>query len=150
MKLAEALIDRADLQKRIEQLNVRLSSNARVQEGESPAENPEKLLSELNDCITRLEELICRINLTNSATEVEGKTLTAWIAHRDCLTKKTEILRSFLYAASQLGMRTGKNEIIIRSTVSVEQIQKDVDLLSKELRETDTKIQAANWTTDLL
>lgn len=150
MKLAEALIERADLQKRIEQLNVRLSNNARVQEGETPAENPVKLLSELDECIARLEDLICRINLTNSATVINGKTLTAWIAHRDCLMKKAEIMRGFLYTASQLGMRTGKNEIIIRSTVSVEQLQKDADLLSKELRETDTTIQAANWTTDLL
>lgn len=150
MKLAEALIERADLQKRIEQLNVRLSNNARVQDGELPAENPVNLLAELDTCIARLEDLICRINLTNSNSIVEGKTLTAWIAHRDCLNKKTEILRNFLYTASQLGMRSGKNEIIIRSTISVEKIQKEVDLLAKELRETDTKIQAANWTTDLL
>lgn len=48
MKIAEALIERADIQKRIEQLRDRLSNNALVQEGEEPAEDPTSLLSELD------------------------------------------------------------------------------------------------------
>ena len=37
MKLAEALQERADLNRRLEQLRVRLCNNATVQEGEKPA-----------------------------------------------------------------------------------------------------------------
>lgn len=37
MKLAEALMERADLQKRLMQVGSRLRNNARVQEGEIPA-----------------------------------------------------------------------------------------------------------------
>jgi ABC-type hemin transport system substrate-binding protein len=48
MKLAEALILRADTQKRIEQLKQRLNANARVQQGEKPAEDPKKLMTELD------------------------------------------------------------------------------------------------------
>ena len=40
MKLAEALINRADLQRRMNALEIRLNNNARVQEGEVPAEDP--------------------------------------------------------------------------------------------------------------
>ena len=47
MKLAEALNQRADLQKRIAQLRERLSNNVKVQEGDQPAENPEDLFKEL-------------------------------------------------------------------------------------------------------
>jgi len=47
MKLAEALHLRADLQKRIAQLGDRLNNNARVQEGDEPAEDPAVLLAEL-------------------------------------------------------------------------------------------------------
>ena len=43
MKLAEALQERADLKRSIEELKNRLSRNALVQEGEAPAEDPEKL-----------------------------------------------------------------------------------------------------------
>ena len=43
MKLAEALILRADCQKRIAQLKSRLLTNAKVQEGDAPAEPPQEL-----------------------------------------------------------------------------------------------------------
>lgn len=38
MKIAEALILRADIQKRISQLKARLNNNAKVQENEEPTE----------------------------------------------------------------------------------------------------------------
>ena len=47
MKLAEALANRADLQRRIEQMRGRLQKSALVQEGESPPEKPEELLEEM-------------------------------------------------------------------------------------------------------
>ena len=40
MKLAMALSERADLQRRIAELSGRLENNAKVQEGERPAEDP--------------------------------------------------------------------------------------------------------------
>lgn len=150
MKLAEALIERADLQTRIEAMQSRLNNNARVQEGEKPTEDPMKLLAELDTMTAQLEELIHRINLTNSVTKIEDTTITGLIAHRDCLTKKVVILRNFLNNAAQLYQRATRSEIVIKSTVSVSELQVKVDALSKELRETDTKIQAANWTTDLI
>ena len=51
MKLAEALQERADNSRRIEQLKVRLTDNALIQEGDQPAEDPQELLKELNKCI---------------------------------------------------------------------------------------------------
>ena len=150
MKLAEALIERADLQKRIDQLEDRLQNNALVQDGEEPAEDPVVLLAELTALSTSLEDLITRINLTNASASVDGKTLTALIAKRDCLTKRIRVLRRFLSAASQTAMRSRGSEIIVKSTVPVREMQKTVDDLSKSLRETDTAIQSANWSTDLL
>lgn len=70
MKLAEALILRADCQKRIEQLKQRLIRNAKVQEGDQPAEEPEKLLEELERIAGDVLLLIRRINRTNAATEL--------------------------------------------------------------------------------
>jgi len=68
MKLAEALQERADLNRNIEQLKNRLSSNALVQEGEQPVECPENLKQELDASISRLSYLIARINRTNCQT----------------------------------------------------------------------------------
>ena len=64
MRLAEALNLRADINKRISQLGERLRANAKVQEGDTPAENPEELLAELDRLTAELEELMGRINLT--------------------------------------------------------------------------------------
>ena len=76
MKLATALSERADLQKRISELSVRLNNNAKVQEGEAPSEDPSALLLELDGCLTRLEELMARINKTNQETRQGGVTIT--------------------------------------------------------------------------
>ena len=45
MKLAEALLLRADLQKKVISLKKRIGENAKVQEGDTPSENPVELLS---------------------------------------------------------------------------------------------------------
>ena len=142
MKLAEALALRSDLQKRAAQLQVRLNNNARVQEREKPAENPQTLLAELEDLVTR-------INLTNSAPLPTGETITALLSRRDCLSKKTETLRNFLACASNLTSRSTRGEIRVYSTVQVPELQKQVDALSRQLRELDTRIQGLNWTIEL-
>lgn len=155
MKIAEALIERADIQKRIEQLRDRLSSNALVQEGEEPAEDPTSLLTELDRLEKRLCELVARINLTNTNTVSGGMvsggmTVTEMLALRDCLAQKNDIMRDFLRAASQKWMRGRGSEIVVKSTVSVSELQKQVDDISKQLRELDTRIQGINWNTDLI
>ena len=150
MKLATALSERADLQRRIAELGIRLNNNAKVQEGEKPAEEPKALLEELNRDFVRLEELIARINHTNNVTKYADKTLTDYIARRDCLKQKISIMRSFLDRSSEKVARYSKTEIKIMSTIEVADIQKEVVMLSKELRETDEKIQELNWTTELI
>ena len=54
MKLAEALQERADLQKRIDQLEARIQSSALVQEGETPPEDPLALMEETESCLLHL------------------------------------------------------------------------------------------------
>ena len=149
MKLATALSERADIQRRLTELQNRLKNNAKVQEGEEPAEDPKFLLKELNGLLERLEWLMARINLTNSVTISEGKRLTELLARRDCLSKRLAILRGFLDAASAKVDRYSQKEIRILSTVKVAELQKQVDDASKELRELDERIQSLNWTTEL-
>ena len=150
MKLAIALSERADLQRRLSEMEIRLNNNAKVQEGEEPSESPSELMEELDRIIGRMEELMTRINLTNCSTVYEGKTITDLLAHRDCLKSKIRIMRNFLDNASNKVSYMSGSEIKIRSTVPVAQIQKMVDALAKELRETDESIQQLNWTTELL
>jgi len=150
MKLAQALILRSDTQKRIEQLKVRLLSNAKTQENESPSEDPKLLLKELDKLTSELFRLIYSINLTNSNAKFDGMSLTEMIAKKDALTLKANVLREFATSASQKVDLYSNSEIKILSTVDVAALQKQVDALSKEIRELEMKLQEANWTVDLV
>ena len=149
MKLAEALNQRADLQKRIAQLRERLSNNVKVQEGDEPAEDPKDLFKELAVCLNDLENIIVQINRTNQETVWEGKTLTEMIAGKDVLSLHLSVLRSALDAANVRSDRYSRNEIKFVRTVDVNDLQKQVDDRSRDLRELDSKLQQANWMTDL-
>ena len=97
MKLAEALILRADCQKRIQQLETRLINNAMVQERETPAEDPSQLKSELEDISEQLLLLVKRINRTNSLNQVdEGLTFSDALANRDILHLNMEYTVTWL------------------------------------------------------
>ena len=150
MKLAEALQERADLNRRIEQLRYRLSNNVLVQEGEKPLEDPAALLEELESSFTRLEWLIARINLTNCAVKVEGRSLTELIARRDVLSLRADAYRRLVEEASQNTHRATRTEIKILSAVDVPALQRQADDASRELRLLDNTLQATNWTVDLM
>jgi hypothetical protein len=151
MKISEALILRADSQKRVEQLKQRLLRSAKVQEGDQSPENPNALLEELERTLGGLRELIQRINKTNSATEFgAGQSLSDVLAERDVLLMKRNAYSQLAEAASVVQMAYSRSEIKFISTVNVSDVQHQVDELSKLYRELDSRIQALNWQTDLL
>ena len=150
MKLAQALILRADTQKRLEQLKGRLLDNAKMQENERPSEDPKLLLKELDRLSDELFRLILAINLTNSSTKFENVSLTEMIAKKDTLSQKASVLRDFAKSASQKVDLYSNSEIKILSSVDVAMLQKQIDELSKEIRELDMKLQEANWQVDLV
>lgn len=150
MKLAEALQERADLNRNIEQLRERLCINAIVQENEKPAEDPKALLRELDSSADRLQELMERINRTNCLTEKDGKSITSLIAARDSLTLRIAAYKALVREASQNGRRARQTEIKLLSTVDVKKLQAEIDKMSKELRIVDNTIQSLNWSTELL
>ena len=150
MKLARALILRADTQKRLEQLKSRLLDNAKMQENERPSEDPKLLLKELDRLSDELFRLILAINLTNSSAKFKGVSLTEMIAKKDTLSQKASVLREFAKSASQKVDLYSNSEIKILSSVDVVTLQKQIDELSKEIRELDMKLQEANWQVDLI
>lgn len=152
MKLAVALQERNDLNKKIVQLNYRLELNAVVQDGEKTGENPEELLEELNECYRNLEDLIGRINKTNcqTITSYNNLSLTELIAKKDVLMQKINSYRALADTASNLVTRVSRSEIKIFSNVDVKKIQKDIDKMSKELRLVENTIEETNWQIELI
>lgn len=152
MKLAEALIERADLQKRIEQLRSRTGTNARYQEGSEPAEDAAGLLAEAEQSVTALETLLVRINTTNAATTLpDGSTVTALLARRDALRLRHALVTGAADAAADTdGHRQLRSELRTIAALPVAALRKRADDLARDLREVDSVIQRTNWEVDLL
>ncbi len=150
MKLAEALSIRKDLQKRIQQLEQRIKSNVKVQEGDEPLEDPNELMKELHSCLIQLEELIARINLTNIKTKnAEGLTITQLIAKKDTLTTRIGILRNIYSEATNIVNRYSSSELRIECVIDAKQLSKQIDDYSSSLRKLDIEIQSLNFLTEL-
>ncbi len=150
MKLAEALAERSDCQVRIEELKKRLIRNARVQEGEAPAEDSGELLAELDRIFARTQELVSAINRTNAGTAFDQvQTISDAIAARDLTAKKRDTLTALAEAASTRQDRYSKSEVKFMATVAIGDVQKQVDQLARRYRQLDTRLQELNWKTDL-
>jgi hypothetical protein len=151
VKLAEALILRADSQRRIEQLKQRIVQNVITQEGSDPVEDPAALLAEMERVASDLTALIQQINATNSAATIEdGTTLSDALARRDILRLRHGIYRDAAQAASQSSNRYMRSELRMTPQIDVSAIQQRADDLAREHRDLDTRIQEANWRTDLV
>ena len=150
MKLAEALIERADLQCRLEQLKQRLNQNAQYQEGEEPAESPEALLAEYRQAATKLEQLIVKINLANNRIQLEsGQLMVEALAKRDRLKAEHNTLINLADAATQTFDRYSLSEIKTLAAIDVKNIRKQIDEIAKQHRQLDTQIQQANWLSEI-
>jgi hypothetical protein len=151
MKLAEALLLRADCQKRMEQLKSRLLGSAKIQEGEAPPEDPQKLLTEVETVADQLVDLIKRINRTNSMTHfAEGLSLADALAERDVLVLRRGTYNDLATFASMRQDRITRSEVKYLSTVDVASTRKQADELAKSYREFDARIQELNLKTELI
>jgi hypothetical protein len=151
MKLAEALAERSDCQKRLEELRKRLVRSARVQEGEEPAEDTAKLLVEVARVFARLQELISDINRVNAKTAFDReRTISDAIAERDVMGKRRDFLAGIAEAGSTRQDLYSKSEVRFVSTVPVGTLHTEVDQLAKQYRELDTRLQELNWKTELI
>lgn len=150
MKLAEALQERADLKRNITSLRERLERVVLVQEGEKPVEDPRELLRSLDESVSRMEYLMAAINHTNDQTEAGGMTLTQLIAKKDALSLKLAAYKQLVREAGYNTSRARGTEIKVLAVIKASEIQKQVDRMSKEIRELENLLQATNWTKDLL
>ena len=150
MKLAEALQERADLNRKIKNLQGRLERVVLVQEGEKPVEDPLELLGALDGSVSRLENLMAAINHTNDVTEAGGMTLTRLIAKKDAMMQKLAVYRGMVEEAGYNTGRARGTEIKVVPAVNVPELQKEADRMAKEIRLLDNLLQETNWTKELV
>ncbi len=151
MKLAEALVLRADCQRKIAQLKQRMEWVVKIQEGDKPSEDPMHLLAELDRTLNELTKWMRNINKTNALTAFNDElSLADALAERDQMMQRRKILHDILERASVRQDRYSRSEVKFTLTIDVSHIQAQVDQLSKAYREFDFRIQEMNWKTDLI
>lgn len=150
MKLAEALLLRADIQKKLEFLQERISQNAVVQEGDEPHEDASKLIDEAFSVLSELEALVIKINQANLQNHLpDGRTITQAIANRDTLVSQHSLLKKAISNAQHQPDRYSMREVKWKSTLKVAPLQKRLEDVAKNIRLVNAAIQETNWKCEL-
>ena len=151
MKLAEALLIRSDMQKKLAQIKGRIRSNVKVQEGDTPNEDPNALMVDASQIITELSVLIERIHRTNAiAKNNNGQSMLTLLIERDTLEMRHKLLVDAIAATHTETDRYSHREIKYNVMVSVASLQKQADDIAMKLRQINIVIQSNNWQTDLV
>ena len=150
MKLAEALLLRADMKKKLASLRERIASNAVVQENEKPHEDPNDLMKQSVGVLDELEDLVLRVNTANLVTMAsDGRSLAKLIAHRDKLAQQHSLLQAAIAGTRKEPDRYSMKEIKWVATVNVSKLQSQSDDLAKQLRQLNVLIQEMNWKVEI-
>ncbi len=150
MKLAEALLRRAECQEKLEALKQRILASLKVQENEKPFEDPYALLDQALALQERLCEWIGKINRRNAQVALpSGELLADALVRREMLLKKRNLLMDIVGNATEKNYRLTHAEVKMVLTMDIGKLNTLADDLSKQYRELDTTIQALNWTEDL-
>jgi len=150
MKLAEALIERADIQKRLQELRIQINGSLQTEEGEKPEESVESLMKQFEEITERMTSLVDRINRTNSQTETDKGTISFLLAKRDAIAQLKNQYQTLAGQSNPMRYGRTKDDIKFVLTFSPKKMRSKADALAKEHRELDTFVQGLNWTTDLV
>ena len=151
MKLAEALLIRSDMQKKLSQLKGRIKANVKVQEGDTPSEDPNELMIDASQIISELSNLIERIHRTNAIAKTDkGQSMLTLLVERDTLELRHKLLLEAIEATQTEADRYSPREIKWHVMISVASLQKQADDIAMKLRKINIVIQANNWQIDLI
>lgn len=151
MKLAEALLIRSDMQKKLAQLKGRIKANVKVQEGDTPSEDPNELMIDASQIISELSNLIERIHRTNAIAKTDkGQSMLTLLVERDTLELRHKLLLEAIEATQTEADRYSPREIKWHVMISVASLQKQADDIAMKLRKINIVIQANNWQIDLI
>lgn len=150
MKIAEALMQRDDLKRHLEDLNKRLLLNARHQEGEKPSEGVKAMLEDYNQCLSSLTALVLQIKRANNRLVLaDGMPLVEALTQRSALLQQHEMLTALADRASELTFHHGRSELRLLPSVDVRALRQQAEVLYRRYRQLDLAIQQLNWLEDL-
>ena len=150
MKLAEALLLRADQKKKLASLRERISKNARVQEGEEPQEKVAELIAQAFAVLQEQQAIVQRIDRANAEAKLpDGRLLVDALAERETLIQQHSLLISAISSTQKDGDRYSPREIKWVAQINVPAVQKQADDISVKIRMLNARIQETNWLIEL-
>lgn len=150
MKLAEALLIRADQKKKLASLRERIAKNARVQEGEEPQEKVSALIEESFAVLQEQQAIVQKIDRVNMRAKLpDGRLLADALSERETLIQQHSLLVSAISSTQKEGDRYSPREIKWVVQINVSAIQKQADDISVKIRVLNARIQETNWLTEL-
>ena len=139
------------MQTKLASLQQRINSNVLIQEGDQPSEDPNALIKEAFAVNSELHALIQRIHATNAqAQTIQGQPLLRVLNARDSLTQQHRILQQAIDSSQRENGRYSSSEIRWIKSISLAELQKQADDISRQLRQNNLEIQASNWQVDLI
>lgn len=159
MKLGAALNLRAQLQESFRDLQNRVTQNMWSQEGDTPVESPGGALAKLYEAYGDYEDLVARINITNTTTNVvysgEFTSITELLARRDRLRLELAALRQIIAQTTfnNTGFRYSASEIKqVRNLLDFEvnRLREQQEQVQRDIANIENVLQEANWTVDLV
>lgn len=151
MKLAEALAERAHLQRRLEEAKNRLCASVRFRQGEEMLEDPMALLDLIDATTESLRDYLAQINHTNIAVRApDGRTLTELIAARDAALARFKTYKSAWEKLSG-DDRTyySDAQAIMKRALAPAVLRERMDKAGLEWHRLNRVIQRLNWEAEL-
>ena len=154
MNILEALTLKKDLKERIEDLESRLTNSVTVLKGRKPIEDPQSLMTQLEDSSKQLNDICCRIKMANAmAKNDKGLTLVELVVKRSIEEKNLEILRRIfreaLYGDGDVYYCDRKPNFEYDVTIDVNLLKKQIDEKETILRELTSEIQKLDLSTEI-
>ncbi len=150
MKLAEALILREDMQRKLTNINSRIAENVKVLEGDEPSEVPNKLIKEAEELIDSLYALIAHINYTNATVQLSnGQSLLMTLVERDKLKERYRLITNAIDNAKITPEIQNNHEKKWEKTVNIIALQRQAEDIAVKIRNLNILIQAITWKVDL-
>ena len=130
MQLAEALLIRADQNKKILSLRARIAHNALAQEGDAPQEDVATLLAECFAVIEQQRVLVQRINAANASARLpDGRLLAQVLGERDALAQRHAVMTQAVEACTRFAfgpaaLHRVEANVMPRNTASLRVLKK--------------------------
>ncbi|MBW4018383.1 DIP1984 family protein [Moraxella osloensis] len=151
MKLAEALVLRADLQKKLENLKKRLANSVLKLDDIQVIEDPAILKLEADETIAILYSLIDRIYRTNQSVILpSGQSMVTFLAKRDELVERRKLLDYIINKSLPDSGLYFNERGKWQPAIDISAYQKQMDDIAMQIRRLNLGIQQTNWQVDLV